>query len=361
MRPFIRVGNRKIGADHPVFIVAEVSANHHQKYEEAERLIRTAARAGADAIKLQTYTPDTITIDSDKKWFFIGGKNTPASWKKENLYALYKKAYTPWEWQPKLKELTEKLGMIFFSTPFDATAVDFLEKLNVQCYKIASYEATDIPLLKKVAGTGKPVLLSVGFADSREIEEAIKTLKNAGAKDIAVLHCVTSYSRDPELANTYLSNIRDIAERFGVVTGFSDNNAGIELPIASVYAGARIVEKHFILSRGSGGPDSRFSIEPSELREMVKGIRRAEKALGSPHYGPASKDEERYRTLRRSLFAVEDIKKGERFTKKNIRVIRPHFGLPPKRYEEVIGKIAAKDISRGTPLQDRLIARKRIT
>ncbi len=355
--PVITIGKRKIGPGHPCFVIAEVSANHHQKYEEAEAIIRAAKEAGADAVKLQTYTPDTMTIDSDKKWFFLGGKDTPESWKKTNLYKLYGTAYTPWEWQPKLKKYAESLGLIFFSTPFDATAVDFLEKMKVPCYKIASYEATDIPLLKKVASTKKPVIMSVGFAELSEVKESIKSLHAAKAKEIAILHCVTAYSGDPKPEFMNLNTIRDIAERFNVVSGFSDNNAGIETPIASVYAGASIVEKHVTLDRKLGGPDARFSIEPQELAEMVRGIRRAESALGKVQYGPVNRDEKNYKNLRRSLFAVADIKKGEKFTPKNVRVIRPAYGLPPKEYDRVIGKRASRSIERGEPLTKKDIKR----
>lgn len=346
----ITIRGRKIGEGEPAFIIAEVSANHHQRYEEAEAIIRAAKEAGADAIKLQTYTPDTMTIDSDKKWFYLGGENTPASWKEKNLYALYGTAYTPWEWQPKLKALAESLGLVFFSTPFDATAVDLLEKMDVPCYKVASYEATDIPLLRRIAKTGKPVIISVGFASLEETEEAIRTLKDAGVKDLAVLHCVTAYSGDPDVQAMNLRTIRDIAERFDVVSGFSDNNAGVEYPTNAVLAGASIIEKHLILKRSDGGPDARFSIEPAELQEMIKKIRQAEKALGIVHYGPVSADEENYKNLRRSLFAVADIRKGEKFTPENVRVIRPAYGLAPKHLDAVLGKTAALDLERGTPL-----------
>ncbi|PIR82471.1 pseudaminic acid synthase [Candidatus Kaiserbacteria bacterium CG10_big_fil_rev_8_21_14_0_10_59_10] len=346
------VSGRKIGPGEPCFIVAEISANHHQKYEEAEALVKAAKAAGADAVKFQTYTPDTMTIDSDKKWFFLEGENTPESWKKSNLYDLYATAYTPWEWQPKLKELAEELGIAFFSTPFDETAVDFLEEMDVPCYKIASYEATDIPLLKKVASTGKPVILSIGFAELHEVEEAVRTVREAGAREVALLHCVTAYADEPRPECMNLRTIRDIAERFDVVSGFSDNNAGIEAPVASVYAGASIVEKHFMLDRSTGGPDSRFSVEPDEFAEMVRGIRRAEVLLGRVRYGPAGEDEKNYKKLRRSLFAVSDIKKGDVFTPKNVRVIRPAYGLSPNRYDDVIGRRAAHDIERGTPLSE---------
>lgn len=353
--PTITVGKNIIGSGSPCFIVAEVSGNHRQKYEEAVAIIKAAADAGADAVKLQTYTPDTITIDSDKKWFFLGGEDTPELWKKTNLYGLYGTAYTPWEWQPKLKKIAEDLGLILFSTPFDETAVDFLEDMGVACHKVASYEATHIPLLKKIASTGKPVIMSVGFASLPEVEEAVATLRDNGTKELAVLHCVTAYSGHPDPAAMNLRTIADIAERFGVVAGFSDNNAGIEVPIAAAAMGASIIEKHVTVRRADGGPDARFSLEPEELKEMVQTIRRMEKARGKIHYGPVNETEERFRNMRRSIFVVKDIKKGEKFIPENIRVIRPAYGLPPKFYESTLGKKASTDIERGTPLANELV------
>lgn len=347
----MKIGKCVIGEWHPCFIVAEVSCNHHQKYDEAVAIIRAAKEAGADAVKLQTYTPDTMTIDCDKKWFFLGGDDTPGSWKGKNLYALYETAYTPWEWQPKLKRVAEELGIVLFSTPFDPSAVDFLEnEVNPPCYKIASYEATHIPLLRRVAKTGKPVIISVGFASLQETEEAVDTLKNSGAKELAVLHCVTTYTDKPVSPSMNLRTIADIRERFGVVSGFSDNNAGIEFPIMAVIAGASVVEKHLTISRALGGHDERFSVEPQEFKDMVRRIREAEQALGRIHYGPTSPEDENYKTLRRSIFVVADIKQGEALTRENIRVIRPAYGLAPKHYDEVLGKKAAVDIERGTPL-----------
>lgn len=351
----ITIGGRVIGPEHPCFIIAEVSGNHRQKYDEAVEIIKAAAEAGVDAVKLQTYTPDTITIDSDKKWFYLQGKDTPELWKKTNLYGLYQTAYTPWEWQPKLKKVAEDLGIMLFSTPFDETAVDFLEKMEVPCYKVASYEATHIPLLKKIASTGKPVIISVGFASLPEVEEAVAALRENGTKELAVLHCVTAYSGDPDPAAMNLGTIADIAERFGVVAGFSDNNAGIEAPIMAAALGASIIEKHVTLRRDAGGPDARFSLEPEELKQMVQTIRHMEATRGKVHYGPVTETEERFRNNRRSIFVVKDIKKGEKFTPKNIRVIRPAFGLPPKFYESTLGKKASTDIERGTPLADDLI------
>lgn len=344
------IGKRTIGSGHPCFIVAEISANHHQKYEEAVELIKSAKEAGADAVKLQTYTPDTMTIDSDKEWFRVGGSKNPDTWRGKTLYELYKTAYTPWEWQPKLKKIANNLGLILFSTPFDETAVDFLEKMKVPCYKVASYEVNDIPLLKRIALTGKPVILSIGYASLEDVELALTTLRSHGAKDVAILHCVTGYSTTPRHQDMNLRTIQDIRERFGVVSGFSDNNAGIEIPLLAVWFGASILEKHLILKRSSGGPDAQFSIEPEEMRAMVEKIRMAECALGRMKYGPANELEEYNTRFRRSLFVVRDIKKGEHFTVDNVRSIRPAFGLHTKYFEEIVGKVASCDIERGVPL-----------
>lgn len=348
----IRYKNKKriVGPGQPTFIVAEISANHHQKFNEAVKLIKSAKKAGVDAVKFQTYTPDTMTIDSNKRWFLADGKKIPKAWQRKTLYQLYQTAYTPWEWFPKLKEVTADLGLIFFSTAYDPTSVEFLEKLKVSCYKIASYEITDIPLLKKVAKTKKPVILSIGYASLAEVKEAIKTLRDNGTKEIAVLHCITSYSNKPMIENMNLKTILDIQKRFNVISGFSDNNAGIEAPIIAAILGASIIEKHFILKRSSGGPDAEFSIEPKEMRQMVENIRRAEKAMGKAHYGPANKAEEYNKRFRRSLFAVKDIKRQEQFNKGNIRSIRPAFGLNPKYLRRIIGKKASRDIKIGTPL-----------
>lgn len=357
----MNIGNKKIGPGNPCFIVAELSGNHHQKYEEAVRLVEAAAAAGVDAVKLQTYTPDTMTLNCDKEWFRVGGEDNPELWKGKTLYQLYQTAYTPWEWQPKLKKLADKLGVMLFSTPFDETAVDFLTKMDVPAFKIASYEATDFVLLKKVARTGKPVIISIGYASEDEARFAIDTLRAYGAKDIAILHCVTGYSGNPKWEDMNLKTIQDIRERFGVVSGFSDNNAGVEIPVMAVRAGASIVEKHLILDRKTGGPDAEFSLEPHELKEMIAKIRDLEKRgeketvpatmLGEVHYGPNNKLEEYNKRWRRSLFAGKDIKKGELFTKENVRDVRPAFGLETKFYDKVIGKKAASDIAFGTPLQ----------
>ncbi len=358
------IGGKKIGLGNPCFVVAEISGNHHQKYEEAAELVRAAVAAGVDAVKLQTYTPDTITLNSDKKWFRVGGEDNPELWKGKTLYQLYETAYTPWDWQPKLKKLADELGIILFSTPFDGTAVDFLEKMNVPCYKIAAYEATDFTLLRKIAKTGKPVIISFGYSSEDEVKFAIDTLRSNGAKNIAGLHCVTGYSGNPKLEDMPLANIVELRERFGVASGFSDNNAGIEIPVMAVWAGALVVEKHLILDRKSGGPDAQFSLEPQELKEMVRRIHETENTkgellpesvLGKVHYGPNNELEKYNQRWRRSLFVAKNIKKGEIFTGENIRSIRPAFGLETKFYDEVIGKKAAKDIEFATPLSWDLI------
>lgn len=348
-------GERKIGGINPAFIIAEMSGNHHLEYEKAVEIIKAAAEAGADAIKLQTYTPDTMTIDCDNEHFRVGGKDQPELWKGKNLHALYKTAYTPWEWQSKLKKVAEDLGLAFFSTPFDPTAVDFLEEMGVAFYKIASYEATDMILLRKVAQTGKPVIISVGFATEEEVAFAIDTLRANGAKDIAVLHCITAYADKPDLNTVNLRTMLDIRDKFDVVCGFSDNNGGIELPNIAVAMGASIIEKHLIIDREEGGPDARFSVSPDELKEMVKKIRETEAMMGKVHYGVQSAQEGENTFFRRSLFVVEDIKAGEKITEKNIRSIRPSSGMQTKHYDEVLGKTAIQDIKRGTPLSWELI------
>lgn len=342
-------GLRLIGPNNPVFIVAEMSGNHNQLYEKALKIIDVAIEAGVDAIKLQTYTPDTITIDSDKDYFQVKVNN---AWTGQTLYQLYQKAYTPWDWQPKLKKYAESKGVLLFSTPFDNRAVDFLEKMNVVLYKVASFEVVDIPLLKRIGQTKKPVIMSRGMASVEEIELAIKTLKDAGCPDIVILHCVSSYPAEPEEMN--LSTIMDMSKRFKVVTGLSDHTLGITVPITSMALGASLIEKHLTLSRADEGPDAGFSLEPNELKELVKSVREAEKAIGKPSYDVGNKESENI-VFRKSLFVVKDIKKGEKLSPENIRSIRPGHGLPPKYYEEVIGKIAAKDIERETPLSWDLI------
>ena len=349
------IAGRKIGPNNPCFIVAEMSGNHNQDFGKAVKIVEAAADARCNAIKLQTYTPDTLTLNSNKPWFMERGEGNPEGWKGKSLYELYQSAYTPWDWHPKLQKIAHDLGLIFFSTPFDDTAVDFLENLNVPCYKIAAYEATDMLLLRKVASTGKPVIMSVGFSTKEEVKFGVETLRKYGAKDIAILHCLTTYSDNPDPSNAHLRTMLDLRDNFDVVCGFSDNNSGIEIPLLAAMAGASIIEKHLILDKLDEGPDSQFSLDPKELKEMVKAIRRDEKAMGEIYYGPRSEGEKENLRFRRSLFVVKDMRKGEKFTGENVKSIRPANGLETKFYDEVIGKIAKDDIEKGTPLSWSLI------
>ncbi|GEA16630.1 N-acetylneuraminic acid synthase [Moorella sp. E308F] len=344
MKSYIEINSRKIGTDHPVYIVAEISANHNQKFDQAVELIKAAKEAGADAVKFQTYTPDTMTIKSDRPEFRIGGGTL---WDGKTLYDLYAEAYTPWEWQPKLKEVAANLGLDFFSTAFDPTAVDFLEEIGVLVHKIASFEIVDIPLIEKMARTGKPLIISTGMATLGEIKEAVQAARNAGAVQIALLKCTSAYPSPPEEMN--LRTIPHLAESFGVPVGLSDHTLGMAVPVAAVALGACIVEKHFTLSRNIPGPDSAFSLGPHEFKAMVEAIRTAEKALGKVHYG-VSEREARSRVFRRSLFVVKDMKAGEVFTEENIRSIRPGHGLHPRYLKDVLGRRATQDIPAGTPL-----------
>jgi len=335
----------------PVYVVAEMSANHNQNFERAVQIIRAAKEAGADAIKLQTYTADTLTICADRPWFRVSG-GTP--WDGRTLHDLYSEAYTPWEWQPKLKQAANDLGMELFSSAFDATAVDFLEEMGVPVHKIASFELVDLPLIEKMAGTGKPLILSTGMATLAEIEEAVQAARYAGAKAIALLKCTSAYPSPAEEMN--LRTIPSMAERFHAPVGLSDHTMGIAVPVAAVGLGACIVEKHFTLSRGVPGPDSAFSLEPQEFKAMVEAIRTAEKALGAVHYGSNAR-EAKMLSYRRSLFVVEDLKRGEVFTEQNVRSIRPANGLHPRYLREVLGRRAASDIERGMPLTWELVSR----
>jgi len=342
-------GERKIGPGSPIFIIAEMSGNHNQDINRAYKIIDSAAQAGVDAVKLQTYTADTITLDSDKEYFQVKVND---AWKGQTLYSLYEKVYTPWDWQPKLKKYAEKKGLVCFSSPFDTTAVDFLEKMNVSIYKVASFEVVDIPLLKRIGQTNKPVIMSRGMASEEEIKLAIKTLKKAGCPNIIILHCISSYPAKPEEMN--LTTIADIVKKFKVPAGLSDHSLEIKVPILSVALGACVIEKHITLSRKHGGPDAAFSLEPAEFKQMVKEVRQAELALGKPSYSVGSREVENI-IFRKSLFVVKDIKKGKKFNKVNIRSIRPGHGLSPKYYEEIISKVASTDIERGTPLSWELI------
>ena len=344
MRGFIEINGRRVGNQYPVYIVAELSANHNQNFEQAVALIHAAKEAGADAVKLQTYTPDTLTIPSDKEYFRIGGGTL---WDGRTLYDLYGEAYMPWEWQPKLKEIADEIGIDLFSTAFDPTAVDFLEEMGVPLHKVASFEIVDIPLIEKMARTGKPLIISTGMATLGEIEEAVRAARRAGATQIALLKCTSAYPAPPEEMN--LRTIPHLAEAFGVPVGLSDHTLGIAVPVTAVALGACIVEKHFTLSRQIPGPDSAFSLEPAEFRAMVEAIRIAERALGQVHY-EVTERERASQVFRRSLFVVQDVKAGEVLTEENVRSIRPGHGLPPKYLPDVLGRRAVRDVERGTPL-----------
>lgn len=340
----IKIGHKNISENESTFIIAELSANHNQSFEIALKSIEAIKECGADAVKLQTYTPDTITIDSEKEYFQI---KQGTIWDGNTLYNLYKQAYTPWEWQPKLKQYAESIGLICFSSPFDKSAVDFLENINVPAYKIASFEINDLPLIEYVALKHKPIIISTGIATYEEIEEAISTCKNVGNNQIILLKCTSEYPTPIENAN--LSLIKLLREKFNVLVGLSDHTIGIEVPIASVALGAKVIEKHFILDRKIGGPDSSFSLEPNEFKQMVTSIRNVEKAIGKPTF-ELNEKVIKSRKFSRSLFVVKNIKAGEIFTEENVRSIRPNYGLQPKFLKDVIGKKAKVDVEKGTPL-----------
>jgi len=346
----IQIGDRRIGGGEPCYIVAELSANHNQSFERAVEIVRAAKQAGADAIKLQTYTPDTMTIRSDRPWFRIPGDSI---WAGKTLYQLYQEAYTPWEWHAELQRTAHRLGLDFFSTPFDATAVAFLENLQVPAYKVASFELVDVPLLRVIAKTRKPVIVSTGMASREEIEEGVKTLRSHGAEQLALLKCTSAYPASPNEMN--LRAIPDLAAAFDVVVGLSDHTLGSSVAIAAVALGVSIIEKHFILARTAGGPDSTFSMEPQEFARMVTAIREVEQALGGTAYGRTA-EEAKSVCFRRSLFVVRDVKAGETFTPDNVRAIRPGYGLAPRHLDRVLGQTATRDVPEGTPLSWDLVA-----
>jgi pseudaminic acid synthase len=344
MPAMMKIGKREIGLGHPVYVVAELSANHNQSFDNAVRIIKAAKEAGADAIKLQTYTADTMTMTSDREYFGIRGGTL---WDGRNLHDLYCEAYTPWDWQPKLKQVANDLGIDLFSTPFDPSAVDFLEKMEVPAHKVASFELVDIPLIQKIARTGKPMIMSTGMATVEEVEEAVQVARQAGATQIALLKCTSAYPAPPEEMN--LRTIPELSRRFSVPVGLSDHTMGIAVPVVAVAVGACMIEKHITLSRAVPGPDSAFSLEPQEFKAMVDAVRTAAKALGEVHFGVSEK-EASSRVFRRSLFVVRDVKRGDLLTTENVRSIRPGHGLHTRHLPEVLGRHAARDIERGTPL-----------
>ena len=330
-----------------VFIIAELSANHNGSIETALETVKAAKRAGADAIKLQTYTAETMTIDCKNDFFMIKQDTT---WDGEYLFDLYKRAYTPWEWHQEIYNLAKEEGLICFSSPFDNSAVDFLEELNSPIYKIASFEITDIPLIEYAASKQKPMIISTGIAEVSDIELAIETCRKVGNNDITILKCTSAYPADPSDAN--LLTIPDIKTRFDVKAGLSDHTMGIEGPIVATALGASVIEKHFILDKSIGGPDAHFSLDEKEFTEMVAAVRKAEQMIGSVDYEMTDKKKKR-RQFSRSLFIVKDVKEGEFITENNVRSIRPGFGMQPKYYSEIIGKNFKKDIERGTPLSSK--------
>ena len=344
MEKKIKIGSRYVGEGERTFLVAEVSANHLQDYGRAEAIIRAAKEAGADAVKLQTYTPDTITLDCDNDYFQI---TQGTIWDGTTLHKLYEEAYTPWEWQPKLKELANGLGMECFSSPFDATAVDFMREMDMPAYKVASFEINDIPLIRRIARVGKPVIFATGIAYLEDIERALAVCKEEGNEQAILLKCTSTYPSPYEDMN--LKVIPHMAETFDCLAGLSDHSMGTAVAVASVALGAKMVEKHLTLSRSDGGPDAAFSMEPEEFLKMADEIRSVEKALGRVTYELTEK-QKKSREDGRSLFVVKDIRAGEAFTEENIRSIRPAFGLHTMYYDEVIGKKARADIAKGTPL-----------
>lgn len=344
MRKEIEIAGRKIGEGHPALLVAEMSANHNMDYGRAVEIIHQAKDAGADAVKIQTYTADTITIDSDKPWFQI---TQGTLWDGTTLHRLYEKAYTPWEWQPKLKEEAEKAGLLFFSAPFDHSAVDFLEEMRVPCYKIASFELNDIPMIRKIAGLGKPVLMATGVAYEEDIRLAVETCLAEGNDQVILLKCTSAYPAPFDAVN--LRMIPAMERTYGCLTGLSDHTMGYQVALGAAALGACVIEKHLTLKREDGGADAAFSMEPAEFRAMCEGVRIVEQALGGETY-ELSEKQRREREHSRSLFVTKDIRAGEYFTPENMRSIRPGFGLHTKYFEEILGKRAARDLEMGTPM-----------
>lgn len=337
------IGGRKIGHAHPVYVIAEMSANHNMDIARAKDIIQAAKESGADAVKLQTYTPDTITIDCDRPEF-----RTQGIWEGQTLYELYKKAYTPWEWHEELQEHAQKMGITLFSSPFDLTAVDFLEKLDMPAYKVASFEITDIPLLRRISRTGRPTIISTGIATLSDVDLAVRTCREEGNSELILLKCVSEYPAPYERMN--LRTITNLREMFGCIIGISDHSMGDEVAVASVALGAKVIEKHFTLRRSDGGEDSAFSMEPEEFATMVQKVRNIEQAMGDGSYQFDEK-QRKEREGARSLYVVQDIQKGEVFTPENMRSIRPGLGLHTVYWEDILGRKAACDLRAGTPMK----------
>ena len=340
-----KIAGRMIGKNHSPFIIAEMSGNHNQSLGRALEIVDAAAKSGAHALKIQTYTPDTMTIDLDEREFHINDPNS--LWAGTSLYKLYAEAYTPWEWHKPIFDRARELGMISFSTPFDDTAVDFLESLDVPCYKIASFENTDIPLIRRVAATGKPLIISTGMANVGELDETVRAAREAGCKDLILLKCTSTYPAKAE--NTNILTIPHMRELFGCEVGLSDHTLGIGVAVASIAHGASVIEKHFTLHRSDGGVDSAFSMEPDEMAQLVQETERAWHAIGQVSYG-ITKAENQSLQYRRSLYVVQDMKAGDVLTHNNLRAIRPGLGLSPKYYDVVLGKVIKRDVKQGTAL-----------
>ena len=347
----ISIAGRLIGRSQPPFVIAEMSGNHNQSLERALKIIEAAAKTGAHALKIQTYTPDTMTLDLDEREFHISDPNS--LWLGNSLYKLYGDAYTPWEWHKPIFDRARELGIIAFSTPFDDTAVDFLESLNVPCYKIASFENTDLPLIRRVAATGKPLIISTGMASIAELDDTVRAAREAGCKDLILLKCTSTYPATAE--NTNILTIPHLRELFDCEIGLSDHTMGVGVSVASVALGATVIEKHFTLNRADGGIDSSFSMELAEMAQLVVETERAWQSLGKVSYG-ATAAEQKSIQFRRSLYIVNDLKAGEVLTAENVRAIRPGFGLPTKYLEQVLGKQVKHDVKRGTGLSWNLLA-----
>jgi N-acetylneuraminate synthase len=337
--------NRMVGNSHPPFVIAEMSGNHNQSLERALEIVEAAAKTGAHALKIQTYTPDTMTLDLDEREFHIS--DPKSLWTGTSLYKLYGQAFTPWDWHEAIFKRAKELGIIAFSTPFDATSVDFLESLDVPCYKIASFENTDLPLIRKVAATGKPMIISTGMASIAELDDTVRAARQAGCKDLVLLKCTSTYPATAD--NTNILTIPHMRELFGCEVGLSDHTMGMGVSVASVALGATVIEKHFTLNRADGGVDSSFSMEPAEMTQLVVETERAWQALGSVAYGPTAAEEKSI-VFRRSLYVVKDLQAGDVLSEDNVRAIRPGLGLPTKYLEQVLGKILKQSVARGTAL-----------